>query len=511
MAAEESKTLSIGEALDLGVESAMSGNHKGAMVLFRGVLQHEPENFEAIERLGASLFELGQHYEALYWFWRGKKINRRHPLALTNYGLCLSQLGHCEEGLEDLRLAAFHAEKNDATNSVKALVYNNLGNTLERLTRHSEALEALEKGIAYNERDPFPHYNRGIALLRLNRQHEAIAALERSIELRPPDMDSVSRLNNADAHYNRGMAHLLLGNLKQGFADYEARLTSSDNKTPNLGLPPEKQWQGEPLDGKRLLVHGEQGLGDTIQFLRFLPLIMQRCENVHLVVHSAMRPFANAIPGLTVSGGNEPLPEYDYWIALMSLAHRLGIEREEDIPKPWLPDAITSEHNTQWAAKLPQGFRVGICWAGNFIHKNDKHRSVPLATFARLFDAPAQFISLQQMRSGETREFAELKNRHPNITALWLDDFRDTAAVMLNCDLVISADTAVAHMAASLDVPTWILIPCYSTDWRWQIKRTDSPWYPSATLFRQSKIGDWATVIDKMKKQLAASRQQQAA
>ena len=177
----QSRDLSIGEALDLGVQFAMAGNNKSACTMFRGVLIHEPENFEAIERLGSSLFEMGEYHEALYWFWRGRKIDRRQPLALTNYGLCVSQLGHWEEGIEDLRRAVYQAEKNPLSNEAMALVYNNLGNTLERLKHYDEALVTLDKGIAYNPKDSFPHYNRGIVLLRLNRQHDAIASLDRAL------------------------------------------------------------------------------------------------------------------------------------------------------------------------------------------------------------------------------------------------------------------------------------------------------------------------------------------
>jgi tetratricopeptide (TPR) repeat protein len=504
--AETSRSLSMGEALDLGTEYAMAGNHKSAMMLFRGVLIHDPLNFEAIERLGSSLFEDRQIHEALYWFWRGIKINRRNPLSLTNYGLTISQLGHYEEGLEFLRLAVFQVEKTEGVSpAVKALVYTNMGNTLERLLRHEEALEALDKAVAYNAEDPFPHYNRGIALLRLNRHREAIDAIERSLILRPPATDSTSRLNEADALYNRGTGRLILGDLKRGLPDYDARHTTSDNKTPNLNLPPEKQWKGEPLEGKKLLVHAEQGLGDTIQFLRFLPPLMERCSDVHLVVQTALRPFANAIPGLKVSGGGEELPEYDYWIAIMSLAHRLGVEREQDIPKPWLPDAVGDGRRILAGAELPQGFCVAVCWAGNWQHKNNAHRSIPLETFAELFDAPCQFISVQQMQQADTHAFAKIKDtgKYPNVTALWLNDFRDTAAVLLNCDLVISVDTATAHLAGSLGVPTWVLIAKYGTDWRWQLEREDSPWYPSVRLFRQAKIGDWESVITRMRKKLS--------
>jgi Flp pilus assembly protein TadD len=506
--------LSIGEALDLGAGYAMAGDHPSAMAMFRGVLVHEPENFEAIERLGTSLFETGKLHEALYWFWRGRKINRRNPIALSHYGLCVAQLGHPEEGLADLERAAHHTAKTPLSPAAKALIYNNLGNTLERLGRHEAALVALDKGIAFDPSDPFPHYNRGIALLRLNRHREAIASLDHSLELRAPATDSVSRLNEADARYNRAMARLLLGDLR-GFADYEARLTSSENDTPNLNLPADKKWQGEALTGKTILIHAEQGLGDTIQFLRFVPLIRERAGNVLLRVHDKLTPLVRDIPGVTVLelAAGDTVEGFERWAALMSLPLYLGIDTEQDLPPPWQP-SIEPERVARLRASLDppaNELNVGVCWAGNFQHKNDAHRSIPLAKFGAIFEAKANFVSIQQMRAGETNEFAALQRRHPFLSALWLDDLRDTAAAIAALDLVVTVDTAVAHLAATLGVPTWILIPAYSTDWRWQLGRTDSPWYPRATLYRQPKVGDWQTVLDHVTRDLDAMAAQRAA
>jgi Flp pilus assembly protein TadD/ADP-heptose:LPS heptosyltransferase len=526
----EQAEFTIPEALDIGVRLAMEGRHPTACTMFRGVLIHEPENFEAIERLGTSLFAMGQYHEALYWFWRGRKLNRKHPLALTNYGLCVSQLGHWEEGLTDIQRAVYHAEKagDQISPGSKSLVYNNLGNTLERLLRHDEALVALDKGISCDPTDPFPWYNRGIALLRLNRHEEAIESINKSLTLAPPVMDSASRLNEADARYNRGMAYLLLGDLKRGFEDYEYRLLTSENQVPNLGLPAEKKWSGQDIAGERILVHAEQGLGDTIQFLRFVPLLIERGATIQLVVHNALKPIAAAMPGAAIRDGKIPSNEteinispagnvkildqgeisndsYDYWVALMSLPAMLGLASESEIPAPWWPEP-DPDHVARWADRIPRRsdtINVGVCWAGNFQHKNDAHRSIPLAVFSKLFDAPVNFISLQQMQPQDTEAFAALKEKHPaNLFALWVDDFRDTAAVMRNLDLVISVDTAVAHVAGTLGVPCWTLIPKYSTDWRWMLNRTDCPWYPSMRLIRQERIGDWESIIGHVKARL---------
>ena len=530
------REFTIGEALDLAVQFAMEGNHANAVTMCKGVLIHEPENFEAIQRLGTSLFAMGKYYEALYWFWRGLKLERKHPLALTNYGLCVSQLGHWEEGLPDLKRAVYAAEKagDKLSAGAKSLIYNNLGNCLERLKRHAEALVALDKGIACDPSDPFPWYNRGIALLRLNRHHEAIDSLNKSLTLQPPIKDSASRLNEADARYNLGMAHLLLGDIKNGFEGYEHRLLTSENTVPNLGLPPEKKWTGQPIVGERILVHAEQGYGDTIQFMRFVPELVARGASVQVVVHNGLKPIAAALTGTTVRDREIPgidteinvrsasapvtvldqgeisNDSYDYWVAMMSLPLRLGIDSEDKIPPPWWPEQ-NPNRVAMWANKTPLAStmpNVGICWAGNFQHKNDGHRSIDLKLFAKLFDAPCNFISLQQMHAADTQTFADLKEKHGNLFALHLEEWWDTAAVMANLDLVISVDTAVVHLAGSVGVPTWALIPAYSTDWRWQLHRSDSPWYPSMRLIRQHRIGDWGNIISYLKEELvqAAAR-----
>lgn len=488
---EETRDLSIGQALDLGVEMAMAGRHDEAMGLFRGVLVHEPENFEAIERLGSSLFERGKLHEALYWFWRGIKINRRHPMALTNYGLTLGQLGHWEEAIIELERAVYQAERNPLSREAMALIYNNLGNTLEKLKRYPEALAALDKGLTYNPKDQFALYNRGIVLLRLNRHREALDVLDYAVALNP---------NDADARYNRGMGRLLTGDLKGGFEDYEYRLLTTENKVPNLGLPAGKKWDGGPIEGQVILVHCEQGLGDDIQYFRFLRRLLERGpKQVFVMTHSATAPLLDGLPVHVLKPGM-PLPEYDRWVALMSLPLMLVVTREQDLPPPWVPKI---PNPTSYYRGEGRKF-VGVCWSGNWLHKNDTHRSIPLGTFSRLFDAPCNFVSLQQLLPIDADVFAGIKKVHPALLTPRTNTFLDTASAIVNLDLVISVDTAVAHLAASLGVPTWILIPKFGTDWRWGLERTDSPWYPSARLIRQQKIGDWGSVIEGIRGELAA-------
>lgn len=495
----------------MGAEHAFGGNYKSACTMFRGVLIHEPHNFEAMSRLGAALFELRQIHEAFYWFWRVKKMAPRNPMALTNYGLTLSQLGHWDEALPDLERAVNLAEQYGWKGEQMALVYNNLGNTYERLKRHKEALAILNKGIEQNPDDPFPWYNRGIALMRLNRHREAVGSLDRSITLRNKLFDgSGSRLSEPDAIYNRGMAHLLLGNFRDGWEGYEARLTTTENKSPNLGLPVERKWIDQDIKGKYLLVHAEQGLGDTMQFLRFVPALADRGAHIYLVTHREIWPLVTTqYPNIEVLKPGKSVPHYDYWVALMSLPLRLGIDTEDKIKAwpPWLPH-VEHARVVKWQADLAlpdDKLNVGICWAGNFQHKNDEHRSIPLEKFAKgLLGTPnVNFVSLQQMAPEDTHEFPKYAEQYGNVKAYYLGDFRDTAAIIFNLDYVVSVDTSVAHLAATMRKPTMVLVPAYSTDWRWQIDRDDSPWYPELKIFRQPKIGDWKTALERLSRDLS--------
>jgi hypothetical protein len=235
----------------------------------------------------------------------------------------------------------------------------------------------------------------------------------------------------------------------------------------------------------------KQGLGDSIQMLRFIRPLYERGANILLIVHNAIRPLVHDWSLVKLLKQGEDLTGvYDHWVAIMSLPLMLGVKEASDIPPPWMAEP-SDERKTHWeweiqrATGSPHGerFRVGICWAGQFQHKNNRHRSVPLKVLSTLFEAEkCDFISFQQMRPEDTQTFAELQKKHENLSAPYFDDFRDTAAAMRCCDLVISADTAVAHLAGSLGAPTWILIPKFGTDWRWTLTGEETPWYPSARL-----------------------------
>ena len=491
---EEERDLTIGQALDLAYELFTAERYPEAVGLLRGVLKHEPENFEALNRLGAVLTNQKKLHEALYCFWRALKINRRSPLALSNYGMVLGELGHHEESAAALNKAVYLDPHNGIT-------WNNIGNTLERIGRYQEALTALDKALAINPKDAMSHCNRGVVLQRLNRRHEAIESFEMCLSL---------DANYADAYYNRGCALLALGKFEQGWSDYEWRLKTAETAHYYAGPFEQPQWTGtEPLEGKTILVYAEQGIGDAIQFMRYIDMLLDCGAHLLMVVHKHMVSLFEPQERLTVLPGGHVFPPFDYWSPLLSLPKCFGTKLD-NIPPPWFPHSVkTCSKCDYWydliapALKPGRKPRVGVCWAGNWQHKNDRHRSIPLEQFARgIFSIPnVDFFSLQQVRPNE-RELFEHLNHHIVDLEPELHDFNDTAHAINRLDLVISVDTSVAHLAATLCAKTWILLPEFGTDWRWLLGRETSPWYPAARLFRQPKIGDWNSVLQRVKKEL---------
>ena len=362
----------------------------------------------------------------------------------------------------------------------------NRGAALRSLDRPAEALADYERALAAAPRHAAAHNNRGVALAALNRYDEAHASYDRALAIDPRD---------DRARFNRGLARLVRGDLAGGLADFESRWTGSDTQAGrrDLGAP---QWSGdELLQGRTILLHAEQGLGDAIQFARYVPEVARRGATVLLEAHRGLAPLLAQLPGvsLTIARG-DPLPAFDLHCPLMSLALAFGTTLEtipREVPYLHAPAA----HLERWRTRLGprRRPRVGLAWSGSTTLRNDRNRSIPLARLDAVRQLPLDFFSLQQ----EVRD-ADLPalSSGPAITQFGaeLEDFRDTAALVHLMDLVISVDTAVAHLAGALARPTWVLLP-WSPDWRWLLERDDSPWYPTARLWRQPRAGDWDSVI----------------
>jgi hypothetical protein len=297
---------------------------------------------------------------------------------------------------------------------------------------------------------------------------------------------------------------LLTGEFRAGWANYEFRFMKSPPAERNRFAQP--RWQGEPLAGKTILVHAEQGLGDTIQFARYLPLLAAQGARVLVEAQAPLKTLLESLPGeLEFFVRGESLPPFDVHCPLLSLAHGFGTELAT-IPSatPYL--AAPSEALSRWAMRFPVSTqpRVGVVWSGNPRHENDHRRSLSFDEFRPVLMAPGiEFFSLQKnAKPADAAALAAL----PHVTDLGseLATFADTAAVIAHLDVVIAVDTSVAHLAGALGKPVWVLLP-FAPDWRWLLGRDDSPWYPSARLFRQPRIGDWQTVAAEVGHALAAN------
>jgi hypothetical protein len=350
------------------------------------------------------------------------------------------------------------------------------------LRRFDDALVSYDKAIALKSDFADAFCNRGAALHRLKRLDEALASYDRAITHKP---------DFADGYRYRALIRLSMGRYGEGWKDNEWRWGAKDfpSKRPNCKAP---TWQGEDLSGRHLLVFSEQGFGDVIQFVRYLPLLAERkCKITLLAPAKLVTLLRLSSEQIEVTSDLRDLKSIDFQVPLMSLPFVFNT-RLETIPSK-IPYVFASPERVKvWQERLPKSraARVGIGWAGNPIFRGDKSRSIGLPHLVPLLSVPGvQFISLQKdLRSGDE----ELLRQHPQVIHLGdrLDDFAETAAIMSLLDLVISSDTAPVHLAGALGRPVWVLLQDVP-DWRWLLDRDDSPWYPSAKLFRQPAAGDW--------------------
>jgi tetratricopeptide (TPR) repeat protein len=353
----------------------------------------------------------------------------------------------------------------------------NLGNACADL----DDLEAAEHYIREAlHRDPTlveAHASLGFVLTSRGCLAEGIAACEEAITLRP---------DFVQAHWNLATAALLAGDFARGFAAYEWRKRHDRFRRDFIDLPG-PVWTGDAPAGRTILVHAEQGLGDTIQFARYLPSIAALGGQAVLACERPLLPLLTTLPGARVTAKDAPLPRYDTWIDQMSLPHVFAT-RPDTIPSAAGYLRADPARAAQWRARLPHGRKIGLAWGGNPAHSNDRRRSLPPEALARLLAlGGGSAVNLQVgPRAGETG----LPDLSPFLT-----DYAETAALIANLDLVLTVDTSVAHVAGALGVPCWVLLP-FAPDWRWMLGRNDTPWYDSLRLFRQPRPGDWGGVID---------------
>lgn len=456
-----------------------AGQHTEAQRLYRAILKRSPVHADALHLLGLSLCQTGRCTEALIYLNRALLQRPGWVEVLINRGNALQELGEPARALADfdaaLALAPDHPE-----------ALGNRGVTLYALGRLDEALADYDRALALRPAYPEALHNRGNALRALNRNDEAIRCFEAALALQPDD---------AEARLHLAMSRLLEGDFARAWPDYQWRWKTRQY-APHRRVFPQPEWLGHrALEGRTLLVHAEQGFGDTLQFCRYAPLLRDLGAAVVLEVQPALKRLLQGLDGpRQVLARGEPLPAFDCHCPLLSLPGALQTTLEA-IPArvPYL--SADAALVAQWGERLGprQGLRVGLVWSGNPTHLNDPNRSAPLAEYAGLLGLPCQFVSLHKvLRKADQATLAS----QPALLHFGerLADFADTAAVVAQLDLVIAVDTAVAHLAGALGKSTWLLLP-HAPDWRWLLERLDSPWYPTMRLFRQRSPGDWQGVL----------------
>lgn len=431
-----------------------------------------------IYALGMDLLQVGRIREAAFQFNKALTLNPNFTDASLCLGHCLHEMGQPEAALEQYNRLI-------ATCPLLMAAWNNRGTTLLEMGKHAEAAESFLGAL---ELEPTFHDAR-IALATcyqaLGRVTDALTACNGVLAVDP---------EHAEAHWNRSLLLLLKGNYAEGWREYEWRWKKRNFTSPHR-IFPKPLWRGESATEKTILVHAEQGFGDTLQFCRYIPLLASRNMRVIFECHPPLQTLMKSLgPGIEVIAMGQPLPDFDLHVPLMSLPLLFGTTLES-VPQatPYLfPDANSL---SRWQDLLSEDthYKVGICWAGKSYP--DPRRSCPARDLIEL--ATVEAISWYSLQIGwkEALPFS-MNDLTDNIR-----DFNDTAALISSMDLVISIDTSIAHLAGALGKPAWVMLP-HTPDWRWLEMRQDSPWYPTLRLFRQAVPKEWHIVIQQVKETL---------
>ncbi|MHC5537044.1 tetratricopeptide repeat protein [Singulisphaera rosea] len=513
------------EALNnLGIALGVLGQLEESIDAFQRALRIDPNSHEVHNNLGVPLVKVKRLDEAVTHFEAALKLQPGFAEAHHNLGIAYRNLDRLEEAVECYRKAI--TLKPDY-----AEAYVNLGNVLSQNEQHEDAALCYRSATRIKPDYADAHNYLGLSLAKIDRDVEAEACYRRSLEIKP---DNHEALNNyglllaswgryeealgyydeairvlpgyADSRLNRGLTLLAFGRFEEGWPEYEWRWHCNKSKPPEYDAP---RWDGGPIAGQTILLHAEQGLGDTLQFIRFAELVKNRGATVVFECQPALIPLISRCRGIdTLVAKGDPLPEYHTQCALLSLPNALGISLQG------LPARIPYLHTDPeliepWRRELESvdGFRIGILWQGSPHYKRDRRRSYPLRHFSHLSRIEGvQLFSLQKNLGIE--QIADFERSHRLIDlGPRIDNehgaFMDTAAILQSLDLVISPDTALAHLAGALGVPVWIPTSTHS-DWRWMFEREDSPWYPSVRLFRQETLDDWDPVFRRMAREVEA-------
>ena len=442
----------IAKLLQEGVALHSQGKLGAAKQIYDKILQKQPNHFDALQLTATIYSQVKQHEVSLQFFDKALQINK------TN-----------------------------------AAVFNNRGNALKELQRFDEALRSYDDALRIKPDYIDAMNNRGNAFKELQRFDEALKSYDDALRIKP---------DFAEATWNKSVLLILTGNYADGWMLYEARLEKEDTKK-DYPRYPQLAWRGqEDIQGKKILIHSEQGLGDSIQFIRYLEQIHQLGAEIILEVPKTLAVLVSTIKTpITVIEKGSKLPEFDAYCPLLSLPYVFKTT-VDTIPSvvPYL--SADKQKVSEWDSRLgvKTHKRIGLVWSGSAGHKNDHNRSIPLEVFDDLLKLPVEWHSLQKEYRTEDKNFLD---SHPEVKQHQdkLGDFTDTAALIECMDLVISVDTSVAHLAGALGKTTWILLPFFP-DYRWMLEREDCPWYPTAKLLRQDDEREWKKVILELSKKL---------
>ena len=467
------------------VDAQRQGRLSDAEMLYRTVIKSEPKHWQALHQLGSIHLARGQLAEALQCIGAAMKSNTTSAEVTSNYAFVLGRLKRDDEAIEYFNRALMLKP-----GYVPALLTRGVSQL--RIGRRKEALASIDRVIELEPRHPKAHYNRATVLLEMRRFDEALEAYARAAEIAPDD---------ADVHWNESLLRLMRGDYREGWKKYEWRLKRQPHIDRGFSAP---LWLGEEaVAGKAILVHAEQGFGDTLQFVRYVPLLAKMGARVILEVQPALKALMTTLDGVAeLYGRGETLPTFDLHCPIMTLPLAFKTELSS-IPAniPYL--SVPSSYAEKWRVHFPRGEKpaMAIACSGSPGNEENDIRSIPLAKLAPLF-ANNNFTWVIAQRDLLPADRAFIGSQpHVRFFGDELSDFADTAALISQTDLVISVCTSLAHLAGALNFPFWLLSK-YLPDFRWLDERSDSPWYSSAKIIRQPAHRDWDSVIATVKNDL---------
>jgi hypothetical protein len=535
----------------LGMLCGQAGRFEEALTAFTQASVVQPQDFAVHFNRGKALQELKRYDESLACYDKVLLLNPGYAEACNNRGNVLRELRRADEALDSYRKAI-------ALNTRFIEAYNNQGNVLMDLRRYEEALVSFNQALALDPNNAHAYNNRGRVLLEVLERHEdAVSDFKKAISIKPDYAEAYYNLGNAlkemrqfevartafdkaialnpgfaeayysravllseqqnfeealsgfnqvislqpdhaRAHYNIGILNLLLGNLAKGWPEYEWRWKTEPLKK-HVRQFKQALWLGEQSPaGKTILVHTEQGMGDVIQFSRYIPMLTAMGAKIVLAAPPVLASLMQTLPApVKVVIKWDEIPEFDMHCPMLSLP--LAFKTTLDtIPTqvPYLEADLqkVAKWNERLGAK--RRLRVGLVWSGSVTHVNDRNRSIPLRTLTPLLGLDVEYYSLQkEVRHDDQLDMTQFPQLQSHADEL--HDFSDTAALIATLDLVIAVDTSIAHLAGALGKPVWILLP-QVPDFRWLLARNDSPWYPTARLFRQQSVGGWSGVVESL-------------